>query len=233
MSNSISELRIALFDEKLEKKTVIPEYKSEHAGAFDLTATSKKFVDRYYDEKEGVHKGGYFEYGTNLVFEIPEGYMGVIAPRSSSRDIAQILSNSLGLIDSDYRGEVKASFRRDVSISEHYGSQYEEGDRVAQMFILPVIIVKKFKLVKKDELSKTERGEKGHGSTNKPKVTTTDEQQKQNALARESERGNELPAEEIGKKATTPAADIKEAAKTAAPAAETKDSKSKDGKAGS
>lgn len=136
---------------KLTDKAVIPEYGSKDAAAFDLVATSVKTVE----EKEF----GYLEYGSGIAMEIPEGYVGKIYPRSSIRDTGLFLRNCVGLIDSDYRGEIKVSFA-----SIRGTNNYKVGDRVAQMLIEPVLQVE-FNEVK--ELTDTPRGDKGHGSTGK------------------------------------------------------------------
>lgn len=114
------------------------------AAAFDLTAVSV----REYDEDM-------YEYDTGLAFEIPPGYVGVVAPRSSVRSVRAWLANSVGIIDSDYRGTVKVTF---YSATQ----PYQPGDRVAQIMFLPA---PKAQLVFTDALSETQRGAGGHGST--------------------------------------------------------------------
>ena len=127
----------------------IPKYGSVGAACFDLMAISSKVV-----EEAGF---GYIEYDFGLAFEIPEGYVGLIYPRSSISKTGMILSNSVGVVDSDYRGSVTARFKyiKDTVI-------YNPGERVAQMMIVPVNQVT-FEVVK--ELSNTERNEGSYGST--------------------------------------------------------------------
>jgi dUTP pyrophosphatase len=136
---------------KLTEKAQIPLYGSRGAAAFDLVATSKNNVE--------AKEYGYIEYGTDLAFEIPEGFVGKIYPRSSIRDTGMFLRNGVGIIDSDYRGEVTVSF----AIIRGMGD-YKIGERVAQMIIEPIEQVQ-FNEVK--ELTDSERGNKGHGSTGK------------------------------------------------------------------
>tara|TARA_R110000851_G_scaffold284204_1_gene437778 strand:+ start:251 stop:679 length:429 start_codon:yes stop_codon:yes gene_type:complete len=136
---------------KLTEKAQIPLYESRGAAAFDLVATSKNNVE--------TKEYGYIEYGTDLAFEIPEGFVGKIYPRSSIRDTGMFLRNGVGIIDSDYRGEVTVSF----AIIRGMGD-YKIGERVAQMIIEPIEQVQ-FNEVK--ELTDSERGNKGHGSTGK------------------------------------------------------------------
>ena len=132
---------------KLNKNAVIPKYESAGAAGMDLTATSKT-----YDEHGNV------VYGTGLAFEIPEGYVGYIFPRSSNAKKDLLLSNSVGVIDSDYRGEVIFKFK---PIDTTY-ERYDIGDRIGQIIIMPY---PKIEFVEVDELDKTERGNGGFGST--------------------------------------------------------------------
>jgi dUTP pyrophosphatase len=132
---------------KLHPYAVIPSYAKDGDAGLDLTATSMNIDNR-----------GYFVYGTGLAFEIPKGYVGLIFPRSSisKKDLA--LSNCVGVIDSGYRGEV--SFKFYPTSSKH--NIYNIGDRIGQLIIMPY---PQITLVESDELSETERGAGGYGST--------------------------------------------------------------------
>jgi len=96
-------------------------------------------------------------YGTGISVEIPHGYFGAMFSRSSIRDKGLMLCNSVGVIDSGYRGEIIFTFY-------HYPgfSIYKKGDKIGQLVILPLPQVD---LVEVDELSASDRGEKGLGST--------------------------------------------------------------------
>ncbi len=121
------------------------------AGA-DLVATSVDFSR----ENQVV-------YGTGLAVEIPEGMVGLVFPRSSVRNYDLAMSNSVGVIDSGYRGEVMVTF----NVTEHdldFVTKYNVGDRVAQLVIMPVPLAQ---FVEVEELSETSRGTEGHGSTGK------------------------------------------------------------------
>lgn len=134
---------------KLVEEAIIPSYAKPGDACMDLTAISKKIVD------EGTY--GYIEYGFGLAFEIPENHVMFIFPRSSISNTGLILSNAVGVVDSGYRGEVRARFKW---IPET--RQYDVGDRVAQFLVLersPMIM----EVV--DELSETVRGNGGFGST--------------------------------------------------------------------
>ena len=82
---------------KLDSNAVVPTYAKHGDAGMDLTATSKS-----YDEHGNV------VYGTGLAFEIPTGYVGLLFPRSSNTKKDLILGNSVGVIDSGYRGEYMA-----------------------------------------------------------------------------------------------------------------------------
>lgn len=134
---------------KLNDNAVIPEYQTEGAAGFDLVAAERCYVGRL--ERVLV--------STGLAFEIPKGYELQIRSRSGlALNHGLIVINSPGTIDSDYRGEVK------VIMTNHgsSGMPIEPGDRFAQA-VLSKITQGKIEVV--DELSSTERGEGGFGST--------------------------------------------------------------------
>ena len=99
-------------------------------------------------------------YGTGLAVEIPEGMVGLVFPRSSVRNYALSMANSVGVIDSGYRGEIMVTFN--IKTNHNTRELYKIGDRIAQLVIIPVPLVKYLEV---DELSKTERNTSGHGST--------------------------------------------------------------------
>lgn len=137
---------------KLEKDAVMPKYESDGAACFDLVAASEEIV---LDST-----GSKVVYDTGLSFEIPKGYVGLVFPRSSVATKTTLsLGNGVGVIDSDYRGTVKFVYR---NINLAMGKKYKKGDRVGQMMILPIPAVE---LVTAKELSDTDRGEGGFGST--------------------------------------------------------------------
>lgn len=134
---------------KLHPDAVIPSKGTEFSAGLDITAISKEYGK------------GYISYGTGLAMSIPKGYMGLIFPRSSISNKNLTLSNSVGIIDSDYVGEI--SFRFKVIGSEGEGS-YEIGDRIGQLVIVPFY---KVEFEEVTELPKTDRGSGGYGSTDK------------------------------------------------------------------
>jgi dUTP pyrophosphatase len=132
---------------KLHPKAVIPNYSKPGDAGMDLVITS--IIN---ENKEDI------SYGFGISLEIPEGYVGLVFPRSSIRKYDLFLTNAVGVIDSGYRGELQATFKK---TGPHI---YEVGDRGAQIIILPYPQIQ-FEEV--GELSNTERGEGGFGSTGK------------------------------------------------------------------
>lgn len=135
---------------KTHKNAVIPSYAKDGDAGLDLTA-----VDFHTDEQ------GNYVYDTDIALEIPKGYVGLVFPRSSIADKELLLTNSVGVIDSGYRGSIKAKFKPTNNTNTNI---YKVGDRIAQLIILPYPQIN-FEEVEK--LSETERGDKGYGSTNK------------------------------------------------------------------
>ena len=133
---------------RIHQKAQIPKKQHKQDAGYDLTAVSVSY---------GVNRQ--VIYGTGLCVQIPEGYVGKIYPRSSIRKLSLTLSNSVGIIDAGYTGEIQVTFRQ-YDLSEIYNP----GDRIAQLVIEKLIPVE---FIEVDELDKTERGEGGHGSTGK------------------------------------------------------------------
>lgn len=156
---------------KLTSEAKIPKYAIEGDAGMDFTAISVR-VDRCYTE-----------YGTGISMEIPKGYVGLLFPRSSISNKAQSLANCVGVIDSNYRGEIKFRFKAHIDLVngaiaegesdiEVMSLFYTAGEKVGQMIIMPYPEVQ-FEEV--DELSMTNRGEGGFGSTTTVQgdITTT------------------------------------------------------------
>lgn len=98
-------------------------------------------------------------YHTGLAIEIPEGHVGLLFPRSSIANKSLSLTNSVGVIDSGYRGEIMAKMR---STTDVVPAIYKPGERFAQLVIVPIPEVE---ITEVAELSETDRGEGGFGST--------------------------------------------------------------------
>lgn len=132
---------------KLRDDAVIPFKAHPTDAGFDLTATSKN-IDEY----------GNSVYGTGISVEIPENHVGLLFPRSSNARKDLLLTNSVGVIDSGYRGEITFKFKNIGFV----GNRYNIGDRIGQLIIIPYPEVT---FIETDELSETQRGNGGYGST--------------------------------------------------------------------
>ena len=149
---------------KLHKDAVIPKYETAGSAGMDLTAVSKE-----YDEYGNIC------YDTGLAFEIPENHVGLIFPRSSLSKKDLSLANHVGVIDADYRGSVSFKFKPTLCYADYITvpqitdndivhEDYSIGDRIGQIIVVPY---PKVSFVEVDELTETERGTGGFGSTNK------------------------------------------------------------------
>jgi dUTP pyrophosphatase len=135
---------------KLHPNAVIPSYSKEGDAGMDLTITE-------------IHNNTTDEvtYGFGLAMEIPAGFVGLVFPRSSIRKLDLLLTNSVGVIDSGYRGEIQATFKKTRGATSFI---YAIGERGAQIMIIPY---PQIKFITSDTLSSSERGSGGFGSTGK------------------------------------------------------------------
>ena len=137
---------------KLHNNAVIPKYAKAGDAGMDLVATEIISEDCYR-----------ITYGTGIAIEIPEGFVGLVFPRSSIRKYDLALSNCVGVIDSGYRGEIQATFNT-INHNHIRVDDYKVGDKIAQIMIIPHPYVN---FIEVNELSNTDRGEGGFGSTGK------------------------------------------------------------------
>ena len=135
---------------KLDPNAVIPSYSKIGDAGMDLTIT-----------REIENTSFTVSYGFGIAMEIPKGFVGLVFPRSSVRNQDLILSNCVGVIDSGYRGELQATFKKTNGLDS---LKYKVGERGAQIIILPYPQVF---MTEVPELSDSERGEGGFGSTGK------------------------------------------------------------------
>ncbi len=136
---------------KLDERAVTPTYGTEYSAGADLYALIDGTLEIAPHETVLLHTG--------ISVEIPEGYCGLIFARSSlgtKRGLAP--ANKVGVIDADYRGEVRVALHNHSEVS----AIVENGERVAQLAIVPFLKAE-FDVV--DELSDTVRGAGGFGST--------------------------------------------------------------------
>jgi len=135
---------------KLDPNAVIPSYSKVGDAGMDLTIT-----------KEIENTSFSVSYGFGIAMEIPKGFVGLVFPRSSVRNQDLILSNCVGVIDSGYRGELQATFKKTNGLDS---IKYKVGERGAQIIILPYPTIY---MTEVPELSDTDRGTGGFGSTGK------------------------------------------------------------------
>lgn len=145
---------------KLDNNAIIPMYATEGAACFDLNNALE--TDVALGSNETVI------FPTGLAFEIPEGYVMAIFSRSGHGFKNNTrLSNCVGIIDSDYRGEVKVKLVNDGPYDHTFEEQnnplvISPKDRIAQAMIIPVVQVE---FLEMSDLSETVRGTGGFGST--------------------------------------------------------------------
>lgn len=150
---------------KLYKDSVLPTKAHATDAGYDLYAHSKS-----YDGDGNV------VYGSGVAMEIPQGYVGLVFPRSSNAKKDLLLSNSVGVIDSGFRGEISFKFKASIHVNfvqklcgefcsiVNNPNTYKVGERVGQIIIMPYPEVE---FVEVDELSDSDRGTGGYGSSGK------------------------------------------------------------------
>lgn len=134
---------------KLVSHAEVPEYSREGDAGLDLVATDV-YHNRDFD---------YVEYGTGIAVKIPEGHVGLLFPRSSISKTPHSLRNSVGVIDSNYTGEIKMRFSTQENRED---LEYCVGDRIGQLIIMPYPVVR---LEEVENLEETNRGSSGFGSS--------------------------------------------------------------------
>lgn len=137
---------------RLSENAIAPVKAHATDAGFDLTCSS---ITTEINERGQL----IIVYHTGIAVEIPEGYFGALVPRSSIATKTLMLTNSLGTIDAGYRGEIMAKMKATTDVIP---AVYKEGDRFAQLLILPVPEVQ---FEEAEELSESDRGESGYGST--------------------------------------------------------------------
>lgn len=143
--NVNSSLKIRL--KKINPNAVTPSYSKDGDAGMDLTSVT--IISNTTNQ---------VVYGTGLCLEIPRDYVGLVFPRSSIRKYDLELSNSVGVIDSGYRGEIQLTFNK-INNKEDI---YNIGDRVGQIMIIPYPYIN---FIESDDLTITERGDGGFGSS--------------------------------------------------------------------
>ncbi len=138
---------------KLDENAILPTYGSQCAAGADLYALCNGTLE--------IEAGATVLVHTGIAMQIPDGYVGLIYARSglaTKRGLAP--ANKVGVIDSDYRGEIMVALHN----HSHATQSVENGERIAQMVIAPYLTAE---FTQADSLDETERGEGGFGSTGK------------------------------------------------------------------
>ena len=128
----------------------LPQYQTKDSACFDIAVSCSKILA----------SNELYNFGTGLKVEIPKGWCMLIFPRSSLGQKRCIIPNSVGVIDSDYRGEIKVPVLN-LSVND---VSFEAGQRIAQGLL---VSAKQCKIIRASYLSDTERGVGGFGSTGK------------------------------------------------------------------
>lgn len=153
---------------KLSEDAQIPTYVTVGSAGLDIVATRREFDPE--TECQIYH--------TDLAIEIPKGYVGLLFPKSNISNRTITLANCVGVIDSDYRGEIMAKFKANFNhnlenikrgdwllrfLFRHvysYKRSYEEKESIVQLIIIPY---PKINLLEVEELTPTLRADKGFG----------------------------------------------------------------------
>lgn len=146
-------VEVVLKIKKTIDEAIIPTYAHDGDACMDLYAARIEANDR-----------GQIIYHTGIAVEIPRGYVGLVFPRSSIRNHGMVMANSVGVIDSGYRGEISCTYYKASSNEalKVFDPMPGLGERCGQLMIIrnPLIRLEEVR-----ELSQSERGEGGHGSS--------------------------------------------------------------------
>lgn len=137
---------------RLEDEAVLPIRGTKGAAGIDLTCIK---IDTALNEANQLM----LVYHTGLAVEIPAGYVGLLIPRSSIWKKSLWLTDNVGVIDADFRGEIVAIMKATTDVVP---AIYKQGERFCQLVVVPV---PEYTITETSELSETERGENGFGST--------------------------------------------------------------------
>lgn len=143
--------KLAIKVKKLDERAIVPTYGTEYSAGADLYALCDGVIEIKPHETQKI--------STGVAFEMPEGIVGLVYARSSlgcKRGLAP--ANKVGVVDSDYRGEIMVFLHNHSNETK----KVENGERVAQIIFTPYV---KGVFEEVDELDSTVRGEGGFGST--------------------------------------------------------------------
>lgn len=161
---------------RLKDSAVLPIRGTKGAAGIDLTCTD---ITTTLNEANQLM----LVYHTDLAVEIPEGYVGLLIPRSSIWEKSLWLTDNVGVIDSDYRGEIMAIMK---ATTDAVPAIYKKGERFCQLVVVPI---SNYTIVEASELTPTNRGENGYGSTG----MTNEDIKKVSAATGSEEQTSEQP----------------------------------------
>ena len=139
---------------EVKSEGILPTRATDGSAGFDLYST------RITQERDNSNKP-VFVYHTDIAIEIPKGYVGLLFHKSSVAKRSIMLTNAVGVIDSDYRNEIMAKMK---VTTDAVPTIYAIGEPFAQLVIVPYLVAEPILV---DELSETERGTKGFGEADK------------------------------------------------------------------
>ena len=169
---------------RLTEEAILPIRAHEGDAGIDLTCTN---ITQEINECGQL----VLVYHTGLAMEIPEGYVGLLFPRSSISNKSLTFCNSVGVVDAIFRGEVVVKMR---STTDVVPAIYKPGERFAQLVIVPI---PEYTITETAELSDTERGEGGFGSTGTENITEETPVEQMETPAEQTEVAVETPTEEV------------------------------------
>lgn len=179
---------------KLSENAVIPSYAHEGDAGLDLTCTN---ITTEINECGQL----ILVYHTDIAVEIPNGYVGFLVPRSSIARKSLTLTNSIGTIDAGYRGEIMAKMKATTDVVP---AIYKQSDKFAQLVIVPYMHCD---IVEAEELSASDRGENGYGSTDNKNEEDISAVTGSNETANDADNTIVKRKRRSRKTATNPAAD--------------------------
>lgn len=165
---------------RLSDEAVLPIRANSTDAGIDLTATR---ITQELNECGQLT----LVYHTDLAVEIPEGHVGLLFPRSSIANKSLMLCNAVGVIDAGYRGEIMGKMR---STTDVVPAIYKPGERFAQLVIIPIASITISEVA---ELSQSERGEGGFGSSDE-KLSAATQVQKDSEQAADTNIVSEVVA---------------------------------------
>ena len=145
---------------KLTYKAVEPTKGHDSDAGFDLTVAN--ITTELGEDGQLI-----IVFHTQVSIELPKGYVGLVYPRSSIYKKSLYFTNSVGVIDSGYRGEIIVKAKTNTNVVPQV---YKEGDRFAQLIIMPIPSIT---FEEAEQLTDTDRGADGFGSTDQ-KETKSD-----------------------------------------------------------